>query len=362
MGAGEIMTQKPPLTIAVWDNIGNVLLGVRFNKSFGDGWQDKLVKSDPAAIDELPLFDEMFADYDVTLHEVKTLDQLDAVIADVDYLVVHKERVTPEVLAKGKKIRLIQHLGEDYRGVPMDVAKQLGVPVCATPLINYIAVAEHAWAFILNYYKQMQEQRIQMEKRQYVERGWGATVPNVRIVQDYTLGLLGFGEIARPMARYAHAFEMPAIYWDKVRFPELEEKYHIQYVEWDELWQRSDVLSVHIPIMPATEKIIGAREIGMMKPDAFFINTARGKLVDQPALVEALKNRRLGGAGLDVMYEEPLPTDDPLHELHEDLSYNVTLTSHSAWQGPWTWVRDSLNIWRNVQHHLRGEPLDYQVG
>jgi phosphoglycerate dehydrogenase-like enzyme len=283
------------------------------------------------------------------------------VIADVDYLVVHKERVPPEVLAKGKKLRLIQHLGEDHRGVPMETARALGVQVCATPLINYIAVAEHAWTLMLDFYKQMRQQRIQVEKRLYLERGWGATVPNVRIVQDYTLGLLGFGEIARPMARYARAFEMKAIYWDMVRFPELEAQYHIEYVGWDELFQRSDVLSVHIPIKPETEKLIGAREIGLMKPDAFFINTARGKLVDQPALVDALKNHRLGGAGLDVMYEEPLPPDDPLHELHEDLSYNVALTSHSAWQGPWTWVRDSLNIWMNVLHHLRGEPLQYRV-
>ncbi len=350
------------LTIAVWDNIGNVLLGVRLAKSFGDGWQDKLTQDDPAALASAPTFDGLFKDYEVTLHEVKTLAELDAVIADVDYLVVHKERVTPEVLAKGTKIRLIQHLGEDHRGVPMDVARSLGVPVCATPLINYIAVAEHAWALLLNHYKQMPQQRIQIEQRRYVERGWGATVPNVRIVQDYTLGLLGFGEIARPMARYAHAFEMAAIYWDVVRFPELEEKYHIEYVSWEELFRRSDALSVHIPIKPETEKIIGAREIGWMKPDAFFINTARGKLVDQEALIDALKHHRLGGAGLDVMYTEPLPDDDPLHELNEDLSYNVTLTSHSAWQGPWTWVRDSLNIWLNVLHHLRGEPLDYRVG
>ncbi|MEO8397055.1 MAG: NAD(P)-dependent oxidoreductase [Chloroflexota bacterium] len=350
-----------PLTIAVWDNIGNVLLGVRLEKGFGDGWQDKLVKTDPAAIDTLPEFSKMFVDYDVTLHEVHTLAELDAVIADVDYLVIHKERLTPEVLAKGKKIRLLQHLGEDHRGVPMDVAKSMNIPVCATPLINYIAVAEHAWTFVLNYYKQMQYQRAQMEQRLYIERGWGATVPNVRIVQDYTLGLLGFGEIARPMARYAHAFEMPCIYWDKVRFPELEAEYHIKYVEWDELWQQSDVLSVHIPIMPETQKIIGAREIGMMKSDAFFINTARGKLVDQPALVDALINRRIGGAGLDVMYEEPLPPNDILHALNSDPTYNVTLTSHSAWQGPWTWVRDSLNIWDNVIHHLHGEPMQYQV-
>jgi phosphoglycerate dehydrogenase-like enzyme len=349
------------INIAVWDNIGNVLLGVRLRKNYGSEWLNYLTPNDPAAIESAPLFEELFAGYETCLHEVKTLAELEAVIADIDYLVVHKEWVTPEVLTKGKKLRLIQHLGLDYRGVPIEMARTMDVPVCATPLINYIAVAEHAWALLLNHYKQMPQQRIQIEKRLYQSRGWGATVPNVRIVQDYTLGLLGFGEIARPMARYAHAFEMKAIYWDVVRFPELEEQYHVEYVEWDELFKQSDVLSVHIPIKPETEKIIGPREIRLMKPDAFFINTARGKLVDQPALVDALKNRRLGGAGLDVMYEEPLPPDDSLHELNEDLSFNVTLTSHSAWQGPWTWVRDSLNIWMNVLHHLRGEPLQYRV-
>ena len=99
-----------------------------------------------------------------------------------------------------------------------------------------------------------------------------------------------------------------------------------------------------------------------MKDSAYFINTARGKLVDQPALADALRQGRLGGAGLDVFYEEPLPAEDALHDLHEDPAANVTLTSHSAWQGPWTWVRDSLNIWQNVLAHLRGEPLRYQVG
>jgi phosphoglycerate dehydrogenase-like enzyme len=349
------------INIVVWDNIGNVLLGVQYGTSFGSDWFKDLNPEDPAALDAAPRFEELFADYETTVHQVKTLPELDAVIADADFLVIHKERVPPEVLAKGKKLKLIQHLGEDYRGVPLETARAMGVPVCATPLINYIAVAEHAWALLLNYCKQMRRQRIHVESRAYDKIGWGAKVPNVRILQDYTLGLLGFGEIARPMARYAHAFEMKSIYWDVVRFPELEEKYHIDYVSWEALFKQADMLSVHIPIKPETEKIIGAREIGWMKPDAFFINTARGKLVDQPALVEALKNHKLGGAGLDVMYEEPLPVDDPLHALHEDISCNVTLTPHSAWQGPWTWVRDSLNIWMNVLHMLRGEPLHYVV-
>jgi len=154
---------------------------------------------------------------------------------------------------------------------------------------------------------------------------------------------------------------MKVRYWDIVRFPDLEKSMDVEYVDWDELWSGSDIVSVQLALNEQTHKIIGAREIGMMKPTALFVNTARGKLVDQPALVEALQARRIGGAGLDVMYEEPLPADDPLHALHEDLSYNVALTSHSAWQGSWTHVRDSLGIWLNVLYALRGEPIKYRV-
>jgi D-3-phosphoglycerate dehydrogenase len=349
------------IRMGVWDNIGNVLLGVRLRAQTDNPWVKYLTADDPAALPAAPLFAELFADYDVQLHEVKTLAELERIIGDLDYLVVHKERLPAEVLAQGKKLRLIQHLGLDYRGVPLDAARALGVPVCATPLVNYNAVAEHAWALLLTHYKQMPRQRRQMEQRLYLEQVWGAAVPQVRLLQDDTLGLLGFGEIARPMARVAHGFQMKTIYWDKVRFPELEDAYHVEYVAWDELFQQSDVLSVHLPIMPATEQIIGAREIGLMKPHGFFINTARGKLVDQPALVAALQARRVGGAALDVMAVEPLPADDPLHALHEDPEANVTLTTHSAWQGPWTWVRDSLAIWMNVLYSLRGQPLRYQV-
>ena len=348
--------------IGVWDNIGNVLLGVRLAQMNDNEWRQRLTSTDPAALEAAPVLEEVLADYPFTLHEVKTLAELEAIIADLDYLVVHKEHVPDAVLARGKRLRLVQHLGLDYRGVPLAAARALGVPVCATPLVNYNAVAEHAWALLLNHYKQLPRQRAQMEQRLYQARGWGATVPHVRLVENDTLGLLGFGEIARPMARYAHAFGMQTLYWDKARFPEVEAEYHVTYVEWDELFRRSDVLSVHLPIKPETERLIGAREIGLLKPNAYFINTARGKLLDQPALVEALRQHRLGGAGLDVFYEEPLPPEDDLHDLHADPDANVTLTSHSAWQGPWTWVRDSLNIWLNVRRHLRGEPLQYVVG
>ncbi len=110
-----------------------------------------------------------------------------------------------------------------------------------------------------------------------------------------------------------------------------------------------------------TQGIIGAREIGLMKPTSLFINTARGKLVDQPALTDAVANGRIGGVALDVFYDEPLPVDDPLLDLHDLPGDRVTLTPHDAWQSPWTWVRDSQEIWFNVLRSLKGEPLEWLV-
>ena len=172
------------------------------------------------------------------------------------------------------------------------------------------------------------------------------------------------GEIARPVARAAHAFGMPVRYWDIQRFPELETAYTMRLTEWEELFATADVLSVQLALKPETEGIIGARELGLMKPTALFINTARGKLVDQAALTNALVARRIGAVALDVFAEEPLPVDDPLLTLHDraEAGERVTLTPHNAWQSPWTWVRDSQELWLNVRRSLRGEPVHHLAG
>ncbi len=148
------------INIVVWEEYNYVLLGVQLRKDFADELEKRLRPDDPARIEwakSAPLFEEIFAGYETNLISVKTLEELDAVIANCDYLVVHKQRLTSEVLRKGKKIKLLQHMGQDYRGIPMDTAREMGIPVCATPLINYIAVAEHAWMLLLNHYKQMDE-------------------------------------------------------------------------------------------------------------------------------------------------------------------------------------------------------------
>lgn len=371
------------IKIVVWDSIGNTLLGVRPWSSWDEKTLAHLLREDPAGPERARSFRDLFtghdvdliwfnsadapyapfgqlyADYEGSLRFTRSVDQIAAELPDADFLVLHKERLPADALRTARKLKLIQHLGQDYRGVPMEAARELGVPVAATPLVNYVTVAEHVWAFVLTWLKRLPALREHMRARAYADT-WGL-FPDLKYLGDVTLGILGMGEIARPIARYAQAFEMPAIYWDIERFPEIEERYGVRFVEWDEIFGQSDVLTVQLALNDKTRGIIGAREIGLMKPTALFVNTARGKLVDQPALTRAVADGRIGGVALDIYAEEPLPYDDPLLDLHDQPGGRVTLTPHCAWQSPWTWVRDSQEIWFNVLRSLRGEPIRHLV-
>lgn len=376
--------QSERIKIVVWDNIGNTLLGVRSWEQWDEKTRERFLIEDPegrSKIRSLPEildgydyeitwlhnpnrlqkgFTGVFQEYESSLKPVNSMDDVAEAIADADFLVMHKEKLPGEVLAQAKKLRLIQHLGREHEGVPLDCVRQMGIPFAATPLINYDAVAEHIWALILNHFKHLPDQRRYMTSRAYVNE-WGAYHPGVKIISDLTLGQVGMGEIARPTARIGRAFGMRVIYTNRTRYPDLEAEYGMEWVEWDELFKQSDIVCIQLALNEHTIGIIGEREIGLMKPDALFVNTARGKLVDQAALTAALRDRTIGGAALDVYDPEPLPPDDPLHDLHEDPSYDVTLTPHSGAQGPWTWVRDSQNLWLNVARALKGEPVQYLV-
>lgn len=145
--------------------------------------------------------------------------------------------------------------------------------------------------------------------------------PLTRDIRGKTLGLLGMGRIGRVVARAAQAFDMKVIYHNRREDPQAEGL--ATYVDRDELFKTSDVLSVHIPLSAETRHSIGTRELGLMKPTAYLINTARGAVIDEAALVEALRAGTIAGAGLDVMEQEPLPADSPLCTLP-----NVVLQAH----------------------------------
>ena len=375
--------ERQKIKIVVWDSIGNTLLGVRPWASWEPAIQEVLLAEDPGArkhavplaeiLDDWDVdlvwfnsadepyvhFGQLYADYGDALRFSKDIEEIAAEVADADFVVLHKERLPEDAIRNASSLRLIQHLGEDARGVPLEVARERGIHVAAPPLVNYITVAEQVWAYILNWSKRLPSLRQHMRDREYAEH-W-TRFPGTRYLGDMTLGLLGMGEIARPIARVAQAFGMKVVYWDIVRFPDLEARYGMTFVEWDDLLRESDVVSVQLALNPQTEGIIGAREFALMKPDALFINTARGGLVDQAALTEALRAGHIGAVALDVFAEEPPAPDDPLLLLHDEANEQITLTPHNAWQSPWTWVRDSQELWFNVARALRGEPIQHLI-
>jgi glyoxylate/hydroxypyruvate/2-ketogluconate reductase len=374
---------KPHIKIVVWDSIGNTLLGVRPWASWEPHIKEEMLRERPDAQTAAQPFREILADYDVdltwfnsadapyapfgqlyadydgSLRFTKSVEEIGKAIEDADFLVLHKERLPGEYVERARNLKLIQHLGQDFRGVPLEAARAKGIPVAATPLVNYLTVAEQVWAYILSWAKRLPSLRQHMATGDYAET-W-SLFPGTHYLGDLTLGLLGMGEIARPIARVAQAFEMPAVYWDIERFPELEEQYGLRFVEWEELFETSDVVTVQLALNDKTQGIIGEREFFLMKPRALFINTARGKLVDQQALTNAIARKQIGAVALDVFAEEPLPADDSLLALHEGAHERVTLTPHNAWQNPWTWVRDSQELWFNVVRSMRGEEARHLV-
>lgn len=373
------------IKVVVWDNIGNTVFGMQPWDAWSEGIHERLLTEDPDARAKVVSIAELFPDVEVEVKwlydPVKSRRGFAAFIdsnaewlvpiegpetiiretKDADFFILHKEMLPPEAVECAEKLQLIQHLGKDYRGVPMAAAQAKGIPVAATALVNYSAVAEHVWAQILTHVKRMPEQREYMASGAY-QQEWGAYHPGVTLLSDLTLGLVGMGEIGRGVARAAAAFDMTVHYWDIVRFPDLEEKWGLEFVDWETLWSESDIITTQLALNEHTQGIIGAKEFAMMKPTGFFINTARGRLVEETALVAALQEGCIAGAALDVYYDEPLPLESPLHALHNARPADIILTPHSAAQGPWTWIRDSQDLWFNIRRTLDGQPIAYRVG
>jgi phosphoglycerate dehydrogenase-like enzyme len=171
-----------------------------------------------------------------------------------------------------------------------------------------------------------------------------------------TLGLVGMGRIGSRVAEICHlAFHMPVLYYDVVSYPKTEEKLGAIKVSLEEVLKESDYVSVHVPLLPATKGMIGREQLALMKKGAFLINTARGAIVDEVALVEALKSGHLAGAGIDVFEKEPTPADNPLSQLE-----NVVLTPHMA-----SHTDDALKamsmVAQDIIRVLEGEPPRYRI-
>jgi len=233
----------------------------------------------------------------------RTPEQLTEVLGDAVAAIADADPFDADVLARAARLRVIARTGVGLDSIDLEAASREGVVVTTTPGTNHETVADHTLALMLAALRNLR--RLDASVR---SGGWRDFSLPMSQLHGATVGLVGYGAIGRAVGRRVGAFGATLLVHDPAGAPDAE------LVELDELLERSDVVSLHLPLTAETTELIDARRIGLMRPGAIFVNTSRGPLVDQEALVEALREGRLGGAGLDVFAVEP-PGRAPVTEL-----------------------------------------------
>jgi phosphoglycerate dehydrogenase-like enzyme len=250
------------------------------------------------------------------------LSEEDAVVQlkDFDVICMLRERMAlpGSLLERLPRLKFIAVTGPYHRTLDLPAADRLGIVVSCTPrtTAGQFTTAELAWALILALAR-----RIPTEANNMREGRWQSTV-GVSLA-THTLGLVGLGRLGRHMVPIARAFGMNVIAWSQNLTAEAAQEAGATRVEKDELFFRSDFVSLHLVLGERSRGVVGKRELALMKPTAYLVNTARGPLVDRDALLEALREHRIAGAGIDTFDIEPLPADDPFRQLD-----NAILTPH----------------------------------
>ncbi|MBK1661771.1 lactate dehydrogenase [Paracraurococcus ruber] len=276
--------------------------------------------------------------------------EFQAAAPGADFLVGFGNRaIGAEFYRAAPRLKLFQLLSAGYDTVDIEAARAAGIPVCNNGGANSTAVSEHAIMLMLATCRRLVWQHESVAAGRW--RGNDLAGTKLYELRDKTLGIVGLGAIGKKVARLANAFGMRVQYYDIRRVSEAEEDaLSVRFRLLGEVLATSDIVSLHVPLTPASKHMIGAAELAAMKPTAYLVNTCRGPVVDEAALIAALSEGRIAGAGLDVFDQEPPPADNPLFRLP-----NVVLTPHFA--GP-TWDNQQArfrNAFDNCQRVARGE-------
>jgi len=285
---------------------------------------------------EVTVFDNHLAD----------LDAVAARLRDFEVVIAMRER-TPfprTLLERLPGLKLLVTTGMRNASIDVQAAADQGIVACGTAGLPY-PTAELTWALILALARRVPtEDRATREGRWQVSVGVG--------LNGKTLGVLGLGTLGSRVARVGKAFEMTVLAWSQNLTAERAAEVGATLVSKDELLARADVATIHLVLGARTRGLIGARELALMKPSAYLVNTSRGPIVEEAALVAALRESRLAGAGLDVFDEEPLPLDHPFRHLP-----NIVITPHLGYvteEGYRIFYGHALE---DIQAYLRGAPV-----
>ena len=262
--------------------------------------------------------------YGIEMVVVQSRDE-DALIAgcrDVEGVLNQYAQLSRRFIYSLPKCKVIARYGVGYDTIDVTAATERGIVVTNVPVYALEEVAEHAIALLMAVARKITN----LDKS--VKQGiWDFNVAKkAYMITGKTLGLVGFGNIARNVAKRAHGLGLRILAYDPYVEQDAMDKLHARKVQLDDLLCEADFVSLHTPLFPATRHLIGKREFDLMKESAYLINVARGPVVDEQSMIEALANKKIAGAGLDVLEKEPVEPDNPLLKMD-----NVILTPHAAW-------------------------------
>ena len=285
---------------------------------------------------------------DVTVYDDTTNEELPWRIQGADIIVTKEMPVSAEMIQRfPESVKLICEAGTGYNNIDLEAARKKGITVCNIPAYSTERVAHTAIMMILNLSSTMQVQMKMLANGNHDNFTKNLQVPHVE-VNGKTLGVIGAGHIGKKVIKIAQALDMNILVY--TRTPGEDEK-GIRYVSLKELLEHSDYVSLHCPLTGSTKHMINKETLKLMKPSAFIINTSRGALIDEAALIEALKNGKIAGAGLDVQETEPPKENSPLYTME-----NVLLTPHMGWKGLETRQRLVSILADNIKNFLAGNP------
>ena len=312
----------------------------------------KVVVTDPIVRPHGPdLLREHGCDVVVLEQAYASGDALIQAVRDADAMMARSVDVTREVVEGAPKLKIVSRHGVGFENVDLEACTRLGIAVSISSDANSQSVAEYALTLMMASAKNVA--RIGRAVRSNV---WQRDNSTAAELHRKTMGIIGLGRIGSRFARLAQGFEMDVIVYDPYATPEAVEGCGARLVELDDLLTEADFVSLHVPMTDETRHIIGRDELGRMKSSAVLVNTARGGLVDEAALHDALANGIIAAAGLDVFEDEPLPDDHPLTKLD-----SMICTAHVAGQTQESLVRTSTVAAENILAVLRGEAPEILV-
>ncbi len=259
-------------------------------------------------------------------------------------------------------LRLIHSEGVGYNAIDIQTAKERGIYVCNNKGVNSGAVAEQTILLMLGLLRNVASGDRSVREGKQLQTKEKAMIEGITEIADCKVGLIGFGDIAKAVAKRLASFESNLYYYSRTRFAkEVEDQHQVTYLELEELISTCDIISIHVPVTEETTAMVNQEFLKKMKKTAFLVNTARGEIVDNEAMKEALIQGEIQGAGFDTVYPEPTTKVNPLVNLPADTENKVLFSPHIGGISTSTFFRAHENIWSNVEAVMNEQRPNYVV-